>query len=91
MLFDTRERQWTKLTDLAVSLPTWSSDSRYVYFDSLENVPKLYRVRIRDHRLEEITSLASIRRAPWECLQLERSEPGRFSSDSARRRHPGNL
>jgi hypothetical protein len=52
------------LTDIAVAFPTWSSDSRYVYFDSLETVPKLYRVRISDHRLEEITSLAGIRRAP---------------------------
>jgi serine/threonine protein kinase/Tol biopolymer transport system component len=64
VLFDTRERKWTKLTDIAVAFPTWSSDSRYVYFDSLETVPKLYRVRISDHRLEEITSLAGIRRAP---------------------------
>jgi hypothetical protein len=42
----------------------WSRDSKYIYFDSIESVPKLYRIRIADHSVEPVASLQSIRLAP---------------------------
>jgi hypothetical protein len=42
----------------------WSRDSKYIYFDSIESVPNLYRVQIGDHSLEQVASLRGIRLAP---------------------------
>jgi len=63
-LYDVRTRQWTKLADIAVDFPMWSSDSKYVYFDSAESIPKLYRIRIADRSLEQVASLQGIRLSP---------------------------
>jgi eukaryotic-like serine/threonine-protein kinase len=63
-IYDVRSRKWTKLTDIAVGFPIWSRDSKYIYFDSIESVPNLYRVRIADHSLEKVANLRGIRLAP---------------------------
>jgi Tol biopolymer transport system component len=63
-IYDVRTRKWTKLADTAVGFPIWSKDSRYIYFDSIESVPNLYRVRIADHTLEQVASLQGVRLAP---------------------------
>jgi len=52
------------LEDIPVGWPIWSSDSKYIYFDSTESVPKLYRIRIADHSLEQVASFQGIRLAP---------------------------
>jgi len=64
LMYDVRNRKWTKLTDITVGFPIWSRDSKYIYFDSIESVPNLYRVRIADHSLEKVASLRGIRLAP---------------------------
>ena len=66
--YDARTRQWTKLADIAVGFPMWSSDSKYVYFDSTESVPKLYRVRIADRSLEHVARLQGIRLSPSKAV-----------------------
>ena len=63
-IYDVRSKKWTKLTDIAVGFPIWSRDSKYIYFDSIESVPNLYRVRIADHSLEKVANLRGIRLAP---------------------------
>jgi eukaryotic-like serine/threonine-protein kinase len=63
-LFDVHTQKWTELTTIGVDFPSWSRDSRYVYFDSAENAPNLYRVRIADKKVEEIASLKGVRLAP---------------------------
>lgn len=63
-LYDVRTSKWTKLADIAVDFPMWSRDSKYIYFDSSESVPKLYRIRIADHSLELVASLQGIRLSP---------------------------
>lgn len=74
MLFDFAGRKWTELAKAAVGYPSWSHDSRYVYFDSdSENVAAIYRVRVSDRRLEVVTRLGGFRRAwgafgPWSGL-----------------------
>ncbi len=63
-ILDVRTKMWTELAKIVVGFPTWSWDSKYIYFDSIESVPNLYRVRIADHSLQKVASLGSIRLAP---------------------------
>lgn len=63
-ILDVRTKKWTELAKILVGFPMWSWDSKYIYFDSLEGVPNLYRVRIADHSLEKVASLRGIRLAP---------------------------
>ena len=49
---------------MAVNFASWSADSKYIYFNSLEVQPNLYRVRIGDGKLQQIASLQGIRQAP---------------------------
>jgi eukaryotic-like serine/threonine-protein kinase len=64
LIFDVRTKKWTESTKIAVDFPIWSRDSKYVYFDSAENAPNLYRVQIADRKLEKVASLRGIRLAP---------------------------
>ena len=63
-LLDVRTKRWTELAKIGVGFPMWSWDSKYIYFDSLESIPNLYRLRIADHSLEKVASLGGIRLAP---------------------------
>jgi Tol biopolymer transport system component/predicted Ser/Thr protein kinase len=63
-LFDVHSEKWTELTKIAVDFPGWSRDSKYIYFDSAEDAPNLYRVRIADKKLEQVASLRGVRLAP---------------------------
>jgi serine/threonine protein kinase/Tol biopolymer transport system component len=63
-IFDVRLKQWTELTTIGVDFPIWSGDSKYIYFDSSENAPNLYRVRIADKGLEQVASLRGVRLSP---------------------------
>jgi len=73
MLFNTATRKWTELARTAVNSPAWSRDSQYIFFDSYPTRDKaVFRVRIRDHKLERVGDLAAFRRAesggwtlPW--------------------------
>ena len=62
-IFDVQAKKWTELTKLALGFPIWSRDSKYIYFDSAELPPKLYRVRISDHWLEQVADLRGMRLA----------------------------
>jgi Tol biopolymer transport system component len=64
LTFDMPTKKWTELTKIAVGFPIWSRDSKYIYFDSAEAEPNLYRVRVADKKLEQVASLRSIRFAP---------------------------
>lgn len=67
MLFDNAQQRWSELSDGA---PygwgiRWSSDSKYVYYQHVfvgEEQP-LFRVRISDHNVEQVTSMRQILRA----------------------------
>ena len=63
-ILDVRTKMWTELAKIVVGFPMWSSDSKYIYFDSLESIPNLYRVRIADHSLKKVASLGGIALAP---------------------------
>jgi len=67
MLYDFAEKKWTKLAD---GTPygwgiRWSADARYVYYQHIyggEEQP-IFRVRISDHKVEQIASSQQILRA----------------------------
>jgi len=69
-LFDLATQRWTDLVKLPIGYPSWSHDGQYLYFDSiLSEDPAYYRVRISDHKLERLVSLAGIRRFWGEMAQ----------------------
>ena len=64
MLFEVASQKWTELAKIFVAYPTWSRDSRYLYFDGiLDNQEGYYRVQIPDHKLERILSLKGFQAA----------------------------
>jgi Tol biopolymer transport system component len=65
MLYDFHSRKWSKwLTEPGnISYPTWSRDSKFIYFDNfLTDHPTCRRVKIGDYRSEELFSLADLNR-----------------------------
>ncbi len=61
-IFDFSSRKWRQQGQVTAAFPNWSPDSRYLYFRSAERPPILYRLRIADGSLEQITSLQDVRR-----------------------------
>jgi Tol biopolymer transport system component len=62
VLLDFRTQKWVELAKLPMGYPNWSRDSKYVYFDAVGSEPAFYRVRISDHKVERLFSLANLRR-----------------------------
>jgi Tol biopolymer transport system component len=69
MLFDFRTQTWMELVK---SFPNWSKDGQYVYFVRAGREPAALRVRLRDHRVEDVASLKNMRQTgffgPWSGL-----------------------
>jgi hypothetical protein len=62
MLLDVKAQKGTELTQMTVDYPTGSQDGKYVYFNSTaEGEPAFYRVQIKDHKLERVTSLKDVK------------------------------
>ena len=61
MLFDFSTQKWAQLEQIVVGFPSWSHDSKYIYFDSQGEDRAFYRVRISDHKLERLVSLKGLR------------------------------
>lgn len=73
VLFDPLTLQWKELAYGWIGCPTWSHDSKYVYFDTLGENASFSRVRISDGKLDRLVSLTDIRRfwsnwEPWSGL-----------------------
>lgn len=66
MLFDLRTQHWKGLAgSITGDNINWSSDSQYVYVDSLRDTqPVIERVRVNDARREAVVSLNSLQKAP---------------------------
>ncbi len=63
MLFDRQTQHWVELAHMGIGYPSWSHDSKYLYFDSILNQdPAVYRVRIADHVLERVVALKGLHR-----------------------------
>jgi DNA-binding winged helix-turn-helix (wHTH) protein/Tol biopolymer transport system component len=62
-LFDFTTQKWSVLATQTIGYPSWSRDSKYVFFDdtALTADPAFYRVRVSDHALQRVASLKNIR------------------------------
>src|SRR5258708_36829296 len=70
MLYDFRTHKWSEwLTEANnVSYPSWSADSRYIYYDNLAtDNPKCRRVKLGENHPAQLFSPNSLRRSlgPW--------------------------
>ncbi len=70
MLFDFKTQKWSELVHIVASYPTWSHDGQYVYFHHPGSQPSLMRVRIQDHKLEQLINLKIPRVRPWSWFGL---------------------
>jgi Tol biopolymer transport system component len=66
MLFDVKTQKWTELAKMDVYSSEWSRGADYIYFSG--NPPAgqpggVFRVRISDHKLEQVVSLKGFREA----------------------------
>src|SRR5262249_35834308 len=66
MIFDARTQTWAELAKSAFC-HNWSRDGQYVYFlrGGREGEASLWRVRVSDHRLEEVVGLKDFRQTGW--------------------------
>ncbi len=64
MLFDFGTAKWSELASTDVGVHQWSRDGQYVYFDNGSSLdPAIFRVRIADHKIEQVCSLKGFRRS----------------------------
>jgi Tol biopolymer transport system component len=65
MLFDPRTQSWVEWVrgePWTFAYSTWSRDSQYIYYESSgHKEPGLFRLRVRDRKIEELGSLKNIR------------------------------
>ena len=66
-LYDLVRNVWQEFAlQPSVGFTEWSSDSAYLYFDSgLSAEPAIYRLRLADRKVEQVTSLKNFRRVEW--------------------------
>jgi eukaryotic-like serine/threonine-protein kinase len=70
MVYDLTTGKWSDLgLDFFAAFPQWSRDGKAIYF---EGYPKgraaaIFKVRLSDHQMEQVTSLAHLRQA-WDLL-----------------------
>jgi len=68
LLFNFANQKWAELAKTTIGFFEWSSDSKFVYFDNGFNTDQaVSRVRISDHKVEQVASLKDFRRVvtPW--------------------------
>jgi serine/threonine protein kinase/Tol biopolymer transport system component len=63
LLFNFATQKWSQVVKTATGFFRWSPDSKFVYFDNGFNAdPAVFRVRISDHKVEQVASLKDFRR-----------------------------
>ena len=85
MLFDRTTERWTTLAVHGVGDPTWSHDSRFVYFqDFLEQGKPIYRVAIPAGPVEQVATIRSLQPIAATDYRLIGLAPGDLPMVSAR-------
>jgi Tol biopolymer transport system component len=66
MVFDLKTQKWTELAKIRMDWTEWSREGDYIYFVGVPTAGQqgLFRVRISDHKLEQLVSLKGFRQAP---------------------------
>jgi WD40-like Beta Propeller Repeat len=63
LIFNLKSRIWTELGKASFGYPTWSRDSRYIYFDTFGTDAAFFRVRVDNRNVERIIGLEDFPRA----------------------------
>jgi Tol biopolymer transport system component/DNA-binding winged helix-turn-helix (wHTH) protein len=85
MLFDRTEQRWSTVAIHGVGDPTWSHDSRYLYFqDFLEAGKPIYRIAIPTGKPEQVATIANLRPIAATDYRLIGLAPGDLPIVSAR-------
>ncbi|HEV2493427.1 MAG TPA: protein kinase [Terriglobia bacterium] len=63
MLFDTTTQKWSELARVNVAFPDWSRDGKSVCFESWNDEPAFFRIRISDRAIQKVATLKGLRRA----------------------------
>ena len=62
MLYSFVSRKWEELAKIKANYFSWSLDSRYLYFTTLESPARFMRVKaVGEHRMEKLASLKDVR------------------------------
>ena len=56
-LFDFKTQKWAVLSNTAAAYPVWSQDGEYVYFLQQQPDVGVFRVGIRDRKVEQVVSV----------------------------------
>jgi Tol biopolymer transport system component len=56
-LFDFQTGKWSDLLQTTIDFPNWSMNGQYVYFVHYPENPAVLRIRISDHKLEQVADL----------------------------------
>jgi eukaryotic-like serine/threonine-protein kinase len=59
-LFDFQTQKWSELAKARAAFPNWSRDGQYVYFLRWLDNPAVLRVRISDHKVEQVFDLTNL-------------------------------
>ena len=67
MLFDFADQKWTELVGFEVGYLSWSHDSKYIYFQRLQNPgqdlrEQIVRIQLADHKVENIVKEENVGR-----------------------------
>jgi Tol biopolymer transport system component len=65
VLFDFTTQAWVQLVKGAAGFLNWSKDSQYVYYMLRGNEAAIWRVRVSDHRVDQVASLKDVRQTGW--------------------------
>jgi eukaryotic-like serine/threonine-protein kinase len=69
-LFDFETQKWAVLSNTAAGYPSWSRDGQYVYFLQQQPDVGVFRVGIRDRKLEQVASLKGFQMTAYFGLWL---------------------
>jgi Tol biopolymer transport system component/DNA-binding winged helix-turn-helix (wHTH) protein len=74
-LYDFKEKKWRSTEAEAVENATWSSDSRYIYFNGNSRGPALFRLRAADRHVDLLISLKTYPNlaVPWSGVAPDNS------------------
>jgi len=65
MIYDFKTREWRSTQATTISNPTWSADSKYIYYDLEQNLRALCRISAADGHVDEVVNLAGYPLLSW--------------------------
>jgi eukaryotic-like serine/threonine-protein kinase len=60
LLFDFQTKKWTELASGSLSWLNWSHDGQYVYVLDFRGKNAVVRIRVRDHKAEQVVDLRNL-------------------------------